>query len=64
MSEDINKIPSNSEVAYTYTVHDCEDHRNRVFSITEHYTLDRCHICDKIIKFRWKSWIKRIKSIF
>lgn len=50
--------------AVTIGKHDCEDLRNMVYTNTEHYTMDRCMICERIIKFRWKSWKKRLISIF
>ena len=31
---------------------------------TERYTMDRCMICERIIKFRWKGFWKRLTSIF
>jgi len=50
--------------AYTHAKHDCGDFRNIIYTNTEHYTTDRCMICDRIIKFRWKSFCKRLTSIF
>lgn len=50
--------------ACTHAKHSCNDFRNVVYTNTEHYTLDSCMICDRIIKFRWKSWIKRLRSIY
>ena len=57
----MEKIP---DKAYTYAKHDCKDFRNIVYTNTEHYTTERCMICDTIVKFRWKSWWKRLTSIF
>ena len=56
----MNKEPQ----ASTYAKHDCEDFRNVVSTNTRHYTMDKCMICERIIKFRWKSWWKRLTSIF
>lgn len=50
--------------SYTYAKHDCGDFRTIIYTNTEHYTTDRCMICDRIIKFRWKSFWKRLTSIF
>ncbi len=50
--------------AYTYAKHDCNDFRNIIYTNTEHYTTERCMLCDTIVKFRWKSWWKRLTSIF
>jgi len=57
----MNKEP---EQAVTFPKHDCNDFRHIVYTNTEHYTMDKCMICDTIVKFRWKSWWKRLKSIF
>lgn len=50
--------------AYTHPKHECNDVRNTIWTNTEHYTTERCMICDRIIKFRWKSFWKRLTSIF
>lgn len=57
----MNKEP---EQAVTFMKHSCNDFRHIVYTNTEHYTMDKCMICDTIVKFRWKSWWKRLKSIF
>lgn len=49
---------------YTFRKHDCEDCRNVIYSNTEYYTMERCMICERVIKFRWKSLWKRIVSFF
>ena len=51
------------EQPQTYIKHDCNNIRTIIHVNTEYYTLKKCMICNKIIKFRWKSWIKRLKSI-
>ena len=53
-----------SEKAMTFIKHNCDDYRHTVYTNTEHYTLEKCMICETITKFRWKSWWKRFKSIF
>lgn len=50
--------------SYTHPKHECNDIRNIVYTNTEYYTTERCMICDTIIKFKWKSWWKRLISIF
>jgi len=43
--------------------HNCQDFRNNVFTVTEHYTMEKCSVCDRIVWFRWKSFWKRLTSL-
>ena len=61
LDEDKN-LEQNKSV--TYTDHDCNDFRHIIYTNTKDYTMESCMICDTIVRFRWKSWIKRFKSIF
>lgn len=54
MNKEQNKV-------YTYPDHKCTS--NVVYGNTSTYNVDTCMICDKIIKFRWKSFWKRITEI-
>lgn len=47
----------------TFTKHECTDFRNIVYCNSEHYTMDKCMICDRVVRFRWKSLLMRIKSL-
>lgn len=48
----------------TFPQHDCKDIRHTTFVNSKEYTAEYCSICTKFTKFRWKSFVKRIKSIF
>ena len=48
----------------THIKHDCHNYLHNVFVNSEHYKLERCGICDTIVWFRWKSFWKRLTSIF
>jgi hypothetical protein len=48
----------------TYIEHDCHDYRNNVYTVTEHYEMEKCRVCDRIVWFRWKSFWKRFTSFF
>nr|WP_298660287.1 hypothetical protein [uncultured Flavobacterium sp.] len=52
-----------NDKANTYPKHDCSDIRNAVWTNTSTYTTERCIICDRIIKFKWKSFWKRLASL-
>jgi len=39
----------NKEQPVTFAKHDCDNCRNVVYTNTEHYTMDRCMICERII---------------
>lgn len=43
--------------------HDCHDFRNNVFEVSEHYKLEKCSVCDRIVWFRWNSFWKRLTSL-
>lgn len=51
------------EKQITFT-HDCHDFRNNVYTVTEHYAMEKCRVCDRIVWFRWKSFWKRFTSFF
>lgn len=51
-------------VTFTYIEHDCHDYRNNVYTVTEHYEMEKCRVCDRIVWFRWKSFWKRFTSFF
>lgn len=48
----------------THIKHDCHDFRNNVFEVSDHYTLEKCSVCNRIVWFRWKSFWKRFMSLF
>jgi hypothetical protein len=48
----------------THIEHDCRDRRHIIYISTPHYIVEECSVCGIIVKFRWKSWWKRLKSIF
>lgn len=43
--------------------HRCDDFRTTIYHISKQYTYDSCGVCDRITKFRWKSFWKRLSEL-
>lgn len=50
--------------AVTHIGHDCHNYRHNIFVVSDHYTLEKCSVCDRIVWFRWNSFWKRFMSLF
>ena len=47
----------------THIGHDCHNYRHNIFVVSEHYKLEKCRICDRIVWFRWNYFWKRLTSL-
>lgn len=52
----------NKEQSYTFKDHDCWDHP--IWGNTATYNYMKCFTCDKILKFRFKSFLTQLRMIF
>lgn len=55
---------ANYPTAATYPEHDCYAWNRAHYLSTPDYHATVCGTCDKIIGFRWRSWTKRLRSLF